>query len=62
MSVLELEDLAAAPDTLPYCPVKLAELEEMFTFSPFIPIIPVPVNDPGDYPSPRFWQYRVCGI
>ena len=51
MSILELEELTEIPDTLQYCPVKLAELMEVSL-------------EPGErvYPSRRWWQYRVCGI
>lgn len=60
MSILELEELASIPDTLPYCPVKLAELMEFSAFSPVIPE-PVAIQPIKLYPS-RWKQYRVCGI
>ena len=57
VSILELEELASIPDTLPYCPVKEAEMALEF------PVLP----EPAEFvslrdPRARMWQYRVCGI
>jgi hypothetical protein len=57
VSILELEELAGIPDTLPYCPVKEAEMVLEFL------VAPEPVFErAADLPSRKWWQYRVCGI
>jgi hypothetical protein len=57
VSILEL---AGIPDTLPYCPVKEAEIILEF---PVLPILPEPAEVTTQQPfSSRWWQYRVCGI
>jgi hypothetical protein len=57
MSIAELEEMTGIPDTLPVCPVALAQ------WMGLTPIPPQPVREGvRDDPGPRFWQYRVCGI
>lgn len=56
VSITDLEELCDIPDTLPYCPVRLAELMG------FSPIAPVEINPADCMPSPRLWRYRVCGL
>jgi hypothetical protein len=62
VSILELEELAGIPDTLPYCPVKEAEMALEFPVLPIVPDLVESVKAMLLLHPRRSGNYRVCGI